>query len=142
MTPAPSEATQRPRREGRGEVETITAEEYLALPQQAPRKYRNVPTVVDGITFDSKAEARRFSELKLMLAAGEIAYIRRQPTYALTVNGIHIAKYVADFQYFDVATETTVVEDTKSPATKTPVYRLKKKLMKAIHGIEITEIEA
>lgn len=122
-------------------VDEITAEEFVAMQKsEAKRKYGNTPTVVDGIRFDSKAEARRFQELKYRLEAGEIAYILRQPSFALTVNGIHIAKYVGDFEYFDVATETTIVEDVKSPVSKTPVYRLKRKLMRAIHGIEIVEI--
>lgn len=106
-----------------------------------PRKYRNVPTVIDGIRFDSKKEAKRWGELRLLKKAGEIDDLSRQLTYNISVQGILICKYTADFDYFDCKKQKIIVEDVKSPATrKNPVYRIKKKLMKAIHGIEIQEI--
>lgn len=49
-------------------------------------------------------------------------------------------KYIADFVYYDKELKQEVVEDTKSEATKTPVYRLKKRLMAETYGIEIKEI--
>ncbi len=101
-------------------------------------KYGAIPTVVDDIRFASKKEAQRYSQLKLLLQAGEITNLELQPKYRLEVNGIHVGDYVADFRY--ERDGETIVEDVKSPATKTPVYRLKKKLMKAIHGVEITEV--
>lgn len=124
--------------------DSISAEEYndmMAKPK--PSKYLNKKTVVDGIEFDSIAESNRYKELKLLEAAGEIEGLVLQPPYALVVNGVLVATYKADFLYFDNVKGCAVVEDVKGgDATKTPVYRLKKKLMKAIHGIEITEVEA
>ncbi|MCL4486821.1 MAG: DUF1064 domain-containing protein [Chloroflexi bacterium] len=101
-------------------------------------KWHNRKTVVDGITFDSEREAERYSELVLEQQAGTISGLARQKQYRLDVNGFHIANYVADFVY-ERAGET-IVEDVKSNPTKTGVYCIKKKLMQAIHGIEIHEV--
>ena len=105
-----------------------------------PSKYLNRKTVVDGVTFDSAAEARRYGELKLLERAGQITGLELQPSFRLVVNNCLICTYKADFRY---VTDTphvrglVVVEDVKG--MKTPVYRLKKKLMLAIHGVEIFE---
>lgn len=102
-------------------------------------KYHNVPTVVDGIRFDSKKEAHRWSELKLLQRAGQISDLRRQVRHDLVVNGIKICAYVADFTYTDEAAHRPVVEDVKG-GIRTREYILKKKLMRACLGIEITEV--
>lgn len=104
---------------------------------KARAKYRNKKTVVDGIKFDSQREATRYSVLKIMQAAGVISDLRLQVPYVINVNGLKICKYVADFVYIDNGRE--VVEDVKG--MKTPTYNLKKKLMKAVHGIEIQEVK-
>ena len=102
-------------------------------------KYRNTPVTVDGIRFDSKAEAKRWHELKLLERAGEIKNLIRQPRYRLTAHGCHICDYVSDAQYEDTATGDTITEDVKSPATaRDPVFRLKAKLFYAQFGYEIT----
>lgn len=106
-------------------------------------KYRNRKTTVDGITFDSAKEARRWTELRMLQQAGEICGLRRQNEYALIVNGHHVASYRSDFDYVQVINDeaVSVVEDVKSAATrKLPVYRLKFKLMQACHGITIREV--
>lgn len=100
-------------------------------------KYRNKPTEIDGIKFASRKEARRYSELKLLERAGEIDYLTLQVSYDITVNRVKICRYVADFVYFDKKINRTVVEDTKG--IRTPAYKLKKKLMLAVHNIDITE---
>jgi hypothetical protein len=98
-------------------------------------KYRAVKTVVDGIKFDSKKEAARYQQLKLLERAGEIMELTLQPRFDLIVNGVKCGFYKADFQYLEVG--KYVVEDVKG--MKTPVYNLKKKLVKAIYGIDIFE---
>ena len=103
-------------------------------------KYRNKKTVVDGITFDSMAEAARYRTLKAKLDAGEIRELYVQKRFECVVNGQKVCAYVADFSYTNAAGEF-VVEDVKSDPTKTPIYRLKKKLVKALYGIEIFEIK-
>lgn len=105
-------------------------------------KYGNQSTEVDGLSFQSKAEAARYSELKLMLRARVITDLVVHPVWDLTVNGMIVAKYIGDFAYSDVETGKLTVEDVKSEPTKTPVYRLKKKLLLACHGLHITEIDA
>lgn len=99
-------------------------------------KYRAVPTTIDGKKFASKKEAHRYVELKLLNRAGKVHDLRCQVSFTLNVNGEHICRYVADFVYFNDKGEK-IVEDVKGFLTKE--YKLKKKLMKAIHDIEIRE---
>lgn len=101
-------------------------------------KLRNVRTKVDGITFDSLDEAARYGELKIEEMAGLITELQVHKPYRLVVNGIHICDYESDFTYRRDG--TLVVEDVKSPGTITYAYRIKKKLMLAIHGIPIQEV--
>lgn len=101
-------------------------------------KYGAKKTTVDGIEFDSKAEARRYGELKLLERAGKIKNLERQVRYDLEVNGEKIGFYKADFRYWDQAASQQVVEDVKG--MRTPVFVIKAKLMKALHRVEIVEI--
>ena len=103
-------------------------------------KYRAIPTDVDGVRFASRLEARRYQELRLMEAAGEIRDLELQPRYPLRVNGRLVCTYVADFRYWDVRAGRQVVEDAKGVRTST--YKLKAKLMKAVHDIEVQEVTA
>lgn len=104
-------------------------------------KYRAQKTEVDGITFDSKAEARRYGQLKLLVAAREIRDLELQPAYPLVVEGQKIAVYKADFRYFDRLTGKHVLEDVKSPPTaKRSDYRMKKKLVRALYGIDVRDV--
>lgn len=100
------------------------------------RKYRNTPIVIDNIRFDSKAEAKRYGELKLLERSGEISNLILQPRYPLYCNGVKVCTYVADFEYISADAATT--EDVKG--VKTPVYRLKAKMFAAEYGYEVTEI--
>jgi len=98
----------------------------------AKSKYRNVRT--NG--FASKKEAARYQELKLLEKAGEISDLRTHPVFRLEINGVLICKYEADFSYRDWQ-GLPITEDVKG--VRTPIYKLKKKLMRAIYGIEILE---
>lgn len=102
-----------------------------------PNKYGAKKTVVDGITFDSKKEAIRYQELKILLRTGVIEQLKLQPRFDFIINGVKCGFYKADFQYWDVRIKKLITEDVKG--MKTPVYRLKKKLMLALHGIDIYE---
>lgn len=115
---------------------TEEAARYKELKGAGPSKYRAKPTTVDGIRFASAAEARRYGVLKLLESAGEISELELQPRFDLYVNGIKVAVYVGDFSFRERGTFT--VEDVKGVLT--PVYRLKAKLMLAIHGIAIREV--
>jgi hypothetical protein len=105
-------------------------------------KFGNKPTYVGSRRFPSKKEARRYRELKLLDGRPDgILDLQLQVPFDLVVNGQKICRYLADFVYTDVrpglAKPRRVVEDCKG--VRTPVYKLKAKLMKAIHGIEILE---
>ena len=100
-------------------------------------KYHAKKTSIDGYTFDSLAEANRYQQLKLLKQAGEIDELAVHPSFDIVVNGCKVCKYIADFYYFDHQKGEHIVEDVKG--VKTAVYRLKKKLMKAVHGIDIYE---
>jgi hypothetical protein len=102
-------------------------------------KFRARKTVLDGLTFASKAEAQRYADLKILLRIGEISGLELQPSFDLVVNGQLVCRYVADFRYRDTATGQVIVEDVKSAPTRTPEYRIKRKLMAACHGITVLE---
>jgi hypothetical protein len=104
----------------------------------ARAKYGNKKVSIDGKKFDSKAEGARYVELKRLQEGGVISGLRTQEEFALPVNGVLVCKYLADFCYVD-SDGNRVVEDVKGGPV-TPVYTIKKKLMKAIHGIEIKEL--
>lgn len=86
-------------------------------------KYNAKKTVVDNIKFDSKSEANRYCELKLLEKSGQIKNLKLQPKFPLHLDDKN-RFYIADFQYFEVKTGKDVVEDVKG--VKTPVYKLKK----------------
>lgn len=103
-------------------------------------KYGNHKTTVDGLIFDSKREAKRWGELNILLKGGMITNLKRQVPFNLDVKGRSVGTYYADFTYHDDK-GFYVVEDVKSIITrKDPVYRLKKRLMDAIHNIDIAEV--
>lgn len=107
-------------------------------------KYGAKRTIAHGITFDSKAEADRYCELRLLERAGEITNLELQPKFPLIIEGKDCGFYRADFQYFSRPTNTKrgehIVEDVKSKATKTKLYDLKKKLVAALYHVQIVEI--
>ena len=102
-------------------------------------KYGAIKTKVDDITFHSKKEAARYVVLRDMLRDGLITDLRLQVPYKIVINDILIARWYADFVYFNSEGVETV-EDVKSLATvKSPVYRIKKKCVEALYGIRIFE---
>lgn len=105
-------------------------------------KYGAKKVTVDGIEFDSRREAARYSELKIMQRAGQIRDLQRQEEFILIpkCGRERPAKYHADFSYIDTATGKKVVEDVKSRATKTKDYILRRKLMNWRYDIQIQEV--
>lgn len=128
----------------------ITSERYatppapvgdLPEPEAKKPKYRNRKTMVAGRMFDSEKEAKRYKYLSLLLAAGEIADLEIQVKFVFIINNFRVGSYRADFRYKDVISGSVIVEDVKSPGTRGErAYVLRKKLLKAIHGIDITEV--
>ena len=101
-------------------------------------KYRNKKVTFEGMVFDSQKELKRWHELKLLERGKVITDLNRQIPFAIIINGQKICKYLADFTYIE--NERFIVEDVKSEYTrKLPVYRLKKKLLKAVLEIDIIE---
>jgi len=112
------------------------------MPVKRPKKlskYRSVKT--DG--YSSKKEAKRAAELKLLERAGHITGLREQVIYILAPSVVVQGRkrppirYVADFVYWDVEDQIKVAEDCKG--FRTPIYNLKRHLMKSVHGIDILE---
>lgn len=107
-------------------------------------KYNARKTIVDGIKFDSKKEAGRYKELKLLEKAGEIKNLQLQPKFTLQESFKHQGKierkitYIADFMYEEKNGEI-VVEDTKG--YRTDVYKIKRKMFLKIYGDKFKFIE-
>lgn len=119
-------------------------------------KYKNVKTVHDGITFDSKREADRYVDLRVLLRTGDIRHLCVQVPFDLCAPAFHggapavngdrgalvVAQYVADFVYeeYDIFRRewARVVEDVKGK--RTAMYQLKKKWLELQEGIVIREV--
>ena len=109
-------------------------------------KYKNKKTIVDDIQFDSKLEAKRYNELKLLEKSGKIKELKLQPSFELIPsfkkNGKTFRKaiYKADFSYIDTETGETIIEDTKGYVTE--LYKLKKKIFEyKFQNLTIREIK-
>lgn len=107
-------------------------------------KYHSKKVNIDGITFDSKKEANRYCELKLLERAGEISGLALQVKFELIPAQKRDGKvveracnYMADFVYRNKDGEL-IVEDTKG--FRTPDYIIKRKLMLWVYNIRIREI--
>lgn len=107
-----------------------------SIPSTRPAKYRNQPVVIDGIRFHSKREGARYSELRLLEKAGEIRGLQLQPPFIMSVNGIEICKYKADFAYW--RGEERIVEDVKGAIPRD--FRLISKLFRALFPGQRLEI--
>lgn len=131
-------------------TERMTAAELqaaVARPARPQRVMGAKRTMVDGITFDSAKEARRWQELRLLERAGEIAELERQVPIplngrdgpVLTPTGRQML-YLADFQYRDHRLGgAVVIEDVKSGDHRTEVYQIKRAVL-AAQGVEVSEI--
>ena len=126
-------------------------------------KYHSKKTVIDGITFDSKKEAERYSELKRLERCGAISNLELQKVYELIPaqyefyerygkNGNRLKDgkkciekscvYKADFVYIDNETGQQVVEDVKGykGGQAYSLFTIKRKLMLERYGIKVEEV--
>lgn len=108
-------------------------------------KYHSKKVILDGIEFDSKKEAKRYSELKLLERAGQIKDLELQkvfelqPSFKKNNKTYRKTTYKADFCYFDNEKGKYIVEDVKG--FKTEVYKLKKKMFEyKYQDLELKEI--
>ncbi len=134
-------------KQGRIGNHSSDGEKSLKRPILKGAKYRNQPTIVEGHRFDSKKEARRYQELRYLEQKGVIENLSLQVAFVLAPSvrfddeprAKPALKYVADFVYSEGGRR--IVEDVKSGATaKAAAYRIKRHLMKAVHGIEVKEV--
>jgi hypothetical protein len=103
-------------------------------------KYKNIKTVINGITFDSKKEAEYYGILRLKEKARLIERFEMQVRYNIVVNSQKIGFYKADFVTYKNGKVLEVIDVKSEMTKKLPVYRLKKKMIKAIYGFDIVEI--
>lgn len=108
-------------------TEVISADEFLQF-QRKRNKFGAIKVKDDGYTFDSKAEHRRYCELKLLSQAGKISHLIVHPKYDLID-----CKYIGDFLYRELDDKggfKVVMEDVKSKPTLTRISQLKMKILK------------
>ena len=109
----------------------LELERYMFPYKHTGSKYYNKKTVVDGITFDSKKEAARYLDLKMMEKCGLISGLKLQVKFSICPKFGENKRerfYIADFVYEERG--KAVIEDVKSFITrKNPVYSLKKALV-------------
>jgi hypothetical protein len=115
----------------RARIEAQTGK-AAAVPAEPQRKYRNQPTVVDSIRFDSKKEARYYEQLKLRQAAGEVWYFLRQVPIYLPGG----TRYVIDFLVF-FKDPNRLAEYVDVKGRETQVFRLKKREVEHHYPIRI-----
>jgi len=116
----------------------MTAPLYRWPKERKRAKYGAVATVVDGYRFDSKSEARHYEVLRCLERTGQITGLVVHPRFPLVVMGQRVGTYVADMMYTEAGKQ--IVVDVKG--VRTPLYRLKAKLLRALYGITITEVAA
>jgi hypothetical protein len=105
-------------------------------------KYNAAGERIDGMWFASAAEGKRYLQLKSMMERNMIDNLRCQVKLPCVVNNRLICTYIADFAYVVIDDRgvgiRSIWEDVKGMVTD--VYKIKKKLVQAVHGIEILEI--
>lgn len=118
----------------------MTPDEYKALITKKKRnKFNAKTTTIDGITFDSKAEAERYADLKLLVRTGRIMELVIHPTFTILINNKLICNVELDFTYLDKDYGIYVYEDVKGgKATNTPMSKLKRKMLEAYKSITVT----
>jgi hypothetical protein len=98
-----------------------------------PNKYHAKRTTVDGITFASAKESRRYEELKILQRGGLIADLKIQPRFDFMVNGIKVGRFTPDFQYTEKCGRVFIEDVKGGKATKTEAYRLRVRLFRALY---------
>jgi hypothetical protein len=128
--------------------DTISGAKLTVHTRPSTNKYQARSVRVDGILFDSQREVVRYQELKRLALAGVITDLEVHPGWPLIVSALYVEQprifqsvgwmFHADFKY--QRDGQLIVEDVKSKPTKTEAYKLRKKIVEAVHGITITEI--
>lgn len=119
--------------------DTMTASEYRSMKGKKQSKYKNVKVTVNGITFDSKREYKRYLQLKELQDERLITELELQVKFEVIpkTGKEQACNYIADFMYRD-GEYNLIIEDSKGK--RTPDYIIKRKLMNFVYGIEIHEV--
>ncbi|TPW26012.1 DUF1064 domain-containing protein [Pararhizobium mangrovi] len=122
-------------------TERISAAEARAQAGKRRSKYGNRRCELDGIRFDSKAERDYYARLKQREKAGEVGGVELQRPFAMIgPDGRLITTYKADFAFWDHTADRFRVIDVKG--VETAVFKIKRKMMRSFHGIEVEVVKA
>ena len=102
----------------------------------APKAARTL----DGVVFDSKKEASRYAELKLLQRAGQISELQLQPSWVVEINGQRLCRYSCDFSYLDKERGFVLEEVKSSGSVKDAAYKLRRRAAELAYGIKIVEV--
>ncbi len=106
-----------------------------AAPKKRRAKYGNNKTIVDGKVFDSKLEAQRYQQLKLLWLAGEVLWFVRQVPFEIPGHRVYKADFVVIWASRDVT-----VEDAKG--CDDPLSKLKRDQVEQLFRLKIELIHA
>lgn len=109
--------------------------EYREMKKHKRTKYGAVRQKVDGYSFDSIKESKRYGELKLLEHIGQIQSLEVHPRYSLLVAGEKVGIVEFDFRYIE--NKETVIEDVKTTPTNTPISKLKRAIFEAMYGMKV-----
>lgn len=112
-----------------------------------PKKFKSCPecSSPNVAYFASTAEFLRWTHLRLGVLAGLFSHLQLQPEFPIDINGQHVCTYRADFSYTDLEKKKIIVEDVKGTTEEKyldPVFKLKRKLVKAVYGLDIEIVKA
>jgi hypothetical protein len=119
----------------------FTPQDLKTLQARGPvkSKFGNKKVVVDNIGFDSKREAARYNELKLMRNAELISSIDVHPVYPIYIKDMKVCDVVLDFAYTIYENSHSVHEDVKGKDN--PLSQLKRKMVEAYYGFTVTIVK-
>lgn len=120
----------------RADVAAHFGQQVQAAHAKPANKFGAVKTEASGRVHDSKREAARYQQLEAMERTGLISCLENQIDIPLSVNGVLLGYYRADFRY-KTQEGVTVIEDAKG--RRTEMYKWKRKHAAAEHGITILE---
>jgi len=111
-----------------------------ATPAKKPSKYKNVRTSVDGWVFDSKLEANRYKDLKLLRQGGQIEYFLRQVPFHLPGGVIFRVDFMIKWRTTLLVEDRITFEDAHGPDTDAKTNKIKQ--VKELYGVEVTLVRA